>query len=324
MQLEFEASKNSKSLSDYQILEQLCRGAYQFRDGETIHSVLTRLFQRYDYHIHTRFKFYKGRSPLAYAALFGQVEVVRMLAEKCCGNVHKLDNVSSPSTLFFGWRFVWYFGRLQNGYSIIRTACLSGHLPLVKTLVEEYKCSLNHLWWRSSGTHIVDRQCDEHQFEYLGRKIEVLLKDMFGNNCGNNSLKKYLLDVTKARRKERKARRKELKGMEVPRDSIHRKSKCIGSEQLKLDCRSTLLQLSWEVCNHSRWNTHIQDCTVLMSISTHCACIPQTNEDSSLWKWNCAEDTDGFVSSMIYRQCQKCEVSYQKHKLSAIFIFFPL
>ena len=97
MELEFEASKNSNSewINDCRLLEQLCRGAYQFRNGETVHSLLTRLFQRYDYQIHTRFKFYGGRTALAYAGLFGEVEVVRILTEQCCGNIDKLDDVSS-------------------------------------------------------------------------------------------------------------------------------------------------------------------------------------------------------------------------------------
>lgn len=65
--------------------------------------------------------------------------------------------------------------------------------------------------------------------------IERHLKRKFGTNCGYDSLKEYLLDVTKARRQE-------LKGIKIPR-------KCIGS---KLDCPSTLLDSSWEACNPSR------------------------------------------------------------------------
>lgn len=103
MEVEFEASKNANSewINDCRLLEQLCRGAYRCRNGETIHSLLIRLFQRYDYQIHTRFKFYGGRSALAYAGLFGQVEVVRILMEQCCGNIDKLDDVSSLSIFVF-------------------------------------------------------------------------------------------------------------------------------------------------------------------------------------------------------------------------------
>lgn len=100
-ELEFQDSPDSGSISDHHLLEQLCRGVYKFRDGETTHGVVTRLFRRYDCEIHTRFKFYGDRSPLAYAALFGQTEVIRILTEECCGNIDELSDVSGSCHLSY-------------------------------------------------------------------------------------------------------------------------------------------------------------------------------------------------------------------------------
>lgn len=83
-------------MSDYSVLEELCRGVHEFREGETAHSVLTRLFRRYGYRIHSDFSFQgRGRSPLTYAAMFGNKNIVRLLIEVCEGKIHTVDNVSS-------------------------------------------------------------------------------------------------------------------------------------------------------------------------------------------------------------------------------------
>ena len=130
---------------------------------------------------------------------------------------------------------------LQNGYSVIREACMNGHLQLVKILVEVYKCSLNYLWCNPRNSQIVNRQVDEYQSERLNMNyIKEYLDKVFGTNCGNDSLKNYLLGVTKARWKELDAQRKELKGPQVPLDSVDRK--CTGSELLQVDCPSTWLR----------------------------------------------------------------------------------
>jgi hypothetical protein len=79
--------------NDYLLLEQLCRGAYEFQNGDTLESLLERLFQRHDYRMHTEFAFFRGRSPITYAAMFGQKHVVRILVGKCCGSIDKVDLV---------------------------------------------------------------------------------------------------------------------------------------------------------------------------------------------------------------------------------------
>lgn len=77
-------------MSDYNTLEQLCRGVYKFHDGETVQTILERTLQRYGY---TEFTFFDGRSIMTYAAMFGQTKLVRVLIDRCLGNIHNLDKV---------------------------------------------------------------------------------------------------------------------------------------------------------------------------------------------------------------------------------------
>lgn len=88
----------SRSEGDSSILEEVCRGVYQPHPGETVETVLTSLFATYGGGIHTDFEFHRGRSPMAYAAMFGQKEVLRVLIEKCGGTLGDVDKVSVDRT----------------------------------------------------------------------------------------------------------------------------------------------------------------------------------------------------------------------------------
>ena len=97
-ELEYKASSAEGTISDYHILEQLCRGVCELHDGDSMHTTLKRLFQRHGNGLYTNFKFYGGRSPLTYAAFFGNKKMIRIMADECCGNVHRLDTVSDYDT----------------------------------------------------------------------------------------------------------------------------------------------------------------------------------------------------------------------------------
>ena len=95
MDLEYKSHGGSAAMSDDSVLEQLCRGVYHFREGETLHSVVMGIFERHGYRMHSDFAFHGGRSPITYAAMFGQTDLIRLLIEKCERHVNNLDNVSS-------------------------------------------------------------------------------------------------------------------------------------------------------------------------------------------------------------------------------------
>ena len=121
-----------------------------------------------------------------------------------------------------------YFIGLQNGYSVLREACIGGHLELVRMLIEEYKCSLNHI------SAFPPDKCDFHR---LDPSVNQRLKDEFfwyrlyfkaylNRTFDNDTLKSYLMAVHDTRWKE-------FQNAEKQRTDVQR---------LKLNCRSSLLQ----------------------------------------------------------------------------------
>lgn len=173
------ASRNTKWTNDCRLLEKLCRGAYEFKEGETAHSLLTRLFQKHGRELHTNFTFFEGRSALSYAAFFGNENVVQILAEACCGKLHALDS---------------------NRFHVVREACIGSHSSLVHLLIEEHKCSLFYFWCPPADDlefHRVHPEYDEPPSTdgVLGDREWRLnyLNKMFGDS--NDSLKKYLMDA---------------------------------------------------------------------------------------------------------------------------------
>lgn len=77
---------------------------------------------------------------------------------------------------------------LQNGYSVLREACIGWHLDVVRMLVENYKCNLRHVWAHSAETMDFHRLFPEGKHTYQEKfcnnreVLERYLNKTFGSD----------------------------------------------------------------------------------------------------------------------------------------------